>query len=527
MRKIVLTLSCLLIAGLLYSQDSCFRFPVRAINVINNPSFELGSQPCFSGYLDELGVDLPFWTTPTYEVPTGYLNSCTNFLIPDSVILTESFNTPYVALYPLVPQPIPDGNGVVAVTDYAFEGALNTYPFHKSYIATCLQQSLEKDSLYRFEFQVGFGTKGTKILTVNNGVLLPQNSPSPEKFTLFGFPNCPIIPIPLIGCPEVGGWIALGSIIVKGDPGTWVKAVIQFRLLQDIQAIALGPSCDTVGISGTDTLTVDGTLTHADHYSYFLDQLQLFKSTVFPPAVSIASGTLCNKSIVLQMQPANTYAGSAIQWYKNGQLLPNENQDTLLLLNNNSSDNWYQCQVQNDSVCLISDSFNVHWKPTPYSSILGMQDTVACEGDTLYLNAFVDSATYLWQDGSNTPRYGATKSGTYQVTISNSCGTAQAQKTVQFGPCNYNLSVPNAFTPNGDGHNDVFRALYSIAPVQFKMRIFNRYGQFLFSTSDPGIGWDGMANGVKQPVDTYVWEIEYLDQKAVHHSLKGTVVLIR
>jgi gliding motility-associated-like protein len=528
MRKIVLTGSLFLIAGLIYGQDSCFKFPVKAYNVINNPSFELGALPCFSGYFDQPGLVVPFWTTPTVEMPTGYLNACTNFLMPDSLVISESFRTSYIFLYPLVPQPIPDGNGIIAVTDYGYNGPIYTYPFHKSYVSTCLQQTLDKDSLYRLEFQVGFGTRGSEILSVNNAVLVPQISPSPEKFSVFGLPNCPNTQTPIIGCPEVAGWINLGSVIVSGKPGSWVKTAIQFKPRQDIQTIALGPSCDTTPISIVDTFTYNGVLIHTNDYSYFLDQLQLFKGTVLIPQVTIQSGSFCDNSIVLQMQPANYYAGSSIQWFRNGQLIQNETKDTLVLTNNNTDNNWYQCQVQNDSVCLISDSFYVPWKPTPNSSVLGNSDTLACEGDTLYLNAFTDStATYSWQDGSTTPEFAVTNPGTYQVTISNSCGTAKAQKTIDFGKCNYNLFVPNAFTPNGDGRNDVFRVHYSITPEKFKITIFNRYGQALFSSSNPAEGWDGTIKGVKQPVDSYVWQIEFTDQKALQHSIKGTVVLIR
>jgi gliding motility-associated-like protein len=228
------------------------------------------------------------------------------------------------------------------------------------------------------------------------------------------------------------------------------------------------------------------------------------------------------------MQPSASYAGSSLQWYRNGQPIPNENKDSLILKEDNNNNTWYQCQVQNDSVCLVTDSFFIHWKPTPSAAILGKSDTLACEGDTVFLNAYTDTgSTYTWQDGSSAAEYAVTRPGNYQVTVSNSCGTANAQKTIDFGKCSYNISVPNAFTPNGDGHNDIFRVHYSIAPLRFRMNIFNRYGQSLFSTSDATAGWDGNARGVKQPVDSYVWEIEFTDQKSVHHSLKGTVVLIR
>jgi gliding motility-associated-like protein len=528
MRKIILTLFLALAGGLLYSQDSCFRFPVRAINVIKNPSFELSSPPCTSGYVDQFGLLLPNWTTPTFELPTGYLNACSNFIIPDSTLIKEYAATNYLSLYPLVPQPIPDGEGVAVVSDYAWNHAIHTYPFHKSYVSTCLQQGLDKDSIYRLEFYVGFGTRAPVMFKNGNLQLFPEFSPSPEKFTVFGIPSCPSMPIPIIGCPTIAGWINLGSVVVQGKSGTWVKTYIQFKLQQDIQGLALGPSCDTTAISLLDTLSYNGTQIHTSDYSYFLDQLQLYKATVANPAINISSGSVCDQTLILQMQPAAYYTGSTLQWFRNGQIMPNENKDTLQLANDLSGNNWYQCQVQNDSICLISDSFPVQWKPTPRTSVLGKADTLACEGDTLYLNAFVDSSSsYAWQDGSTVSRYAVSHPGTYQVTITNSCGTAQAQKTVDFGKCNYNLFVPNAFTPNGDGHNDVFRVLYSVPPRQFKMSIFNRYGQIVFSSSDPSMPWDGTANGIKQPVDSYVWEIEFTDEKSGRHSMKGSVVLIR
>ncbi|MGH2565915.1 MAG: T9SS type B sorting domain-containing protein, partial [Ginsengibacter sp.] len=97
-------------------------------------------------------------------------------------------------------------------------------------------------------------------------------------------------------------------------------------------------------------------------------------------------------------------------------------------------------------------------------------------------------------------------------------------KVYKTGP---GLYVPNAFTPNGDGLNDIFRPV----PLGMKyityFKIYNRFGQLLFSTSRPGQGWDGTINGKLQNPDVYVWIAEgvnYLDKKV---SVKGTVMLIR
>jgi gliding motility-associated-like protein len=92
------------------------------------------------------------------------------------------------------------------------------------------------------------------------------------------------------------------------------------------------------------------------------------------------------------------------------------------------------------------------------------------------------------------------------------------------GPTFY---VPTAFTPNGDGLNDIFRPTpVGIASIDF-FRIFNRYGELVYETHDPGQGWDGTYRGVKQNAGNYVWWIRGTDRKGEAKLLKGNVVLIR
>jgi len=89
--------------------------------------------------------------------------------------------------------------------------------------------------------------------------------------------------------------------------------------------------------------------------------------------------------------------------------------------------------------------------------------------------------------------------------------------------------VPNAFSPNGDGLNDKFRIIGTPSEniTNFNFRIFNRWGQMIFSTVDINEGWDGKANGQYCPAGVYVWEIFYENSKKTKVTNKGTVMLIR
>jgi len=89
------------------------------------------------------------------------------------------------------------------------------------------------------------------------------------------------------------------------------------------------------------------------------------------------------------------------------------------------------------------------------------------------------------------------------------------------------ILVPSGFTPNGDGKNDILKPIpVGITELQY-FRIYNRWGQLLFSTSQQGIGWDGRYNGIPQGSGTYVFVTQGKDIYGKTVFRKGTAVLIR
>ncbi|MFT3827389.1 MAG: gliding motility-associated C-terminal domain-containing protein [Chitinophagaceae bacterium] len=89
------------------------------------------------------------------------------------------------------------------------------------------------------------------------------------------------------------------------------------------------------------------------------------------------------------------------------------------------------------------------------------------------------------------------------------------------------IFVPNAFTPNGDGKNDVIRPIYvGISQVNF-FRLYNRWGQLVFSTTQTTKGWDGTLGGVQQSSGTFVYMVQGVDYTGRVISKRGTVILVR
>ncbi|SEW30175.1 PKD domain-containing protein [Chitinophaga arvensicola] len=89
------------------------------------------------------------------------------------------------------------------------------------------------------------------------------------------------------------------------------------------------------------------------------------------------------------------------------------------------------------------------------------------------------------------------------------------------------IYIPNAFSPNGDGLNDVFRPLpVGIVQIEF-FRVFDRWGKLMYSTTTYMKGWDGTVNGNIAAVGTYVWVVQGKDINNETVQRKGTVTLVR
>lgn len=89
------------------------------------------------------------------------------------------------------------------------------------------------------------------------------------------------------------------------------------------------------------------------------------------------------------------------------------------------------------------------------------------------------------------------------------------------------IYVPSGFTPNGDGRNDVLRPIYLGVTKVYFFRVYNRWGQLVFSSSTPGEGWDGKINGVPQSAGTYVWMLKAEDLAGKVYEMKGTSTIVR
>ena len=158
-----------------------------------------------------------------------------------------------------------------------------------------------------------------------------------------------------------------------------------------------------------------------------------------------------------------------------------------------------------------------------------------CTGDTVEFRGPYDIGnSYRWEPSQY---FGASHSDvdsgvidftryvTLYVTNRFNC-TASDSVLIEAKPC-CNIFFPNAFTPNNDGKNDLFRAITVGTHQITAFRVQNRWGQVVFNSGDEFNGWDGTFNGKPQDMGTYFYYIKYKCSDGNFYEDKGEVMLVR
>ena len=172
----------------------------------------------------------------------------------------------------------------------------------------------------------------------------------------------------------------------------------------------------------------------------------------------------------------------------------------------------------------------------PVSSISQISDSILLnESRRLYYTGpkadFIDwyvNGTLVSQ--TNTVLIDFNKEGTYEImqVVSNGSGCADTLRKIVYVDAIFKVFIPTAFTPNGDGINDLF-TFDGVGIAKYNVEIFNRWGEKVFQWNESSSvqGWDGTNNGQKSKIDTYVYNIVVEDQKGNSHYYQSYFNLLR
>ena len=233
----------------------------------------------------------------------------------------------------------------------------------------------------------------------------------------------------------------------------------------------------------------------------------------YPPEVFLGQDTgICKgDSLWLQYHPADT--GIYFHWMNGSTdpLLPVSEQGHYWITAGN------QCGEASDTVFVAG---------LPNPEIFLGNDTVLALNSEINLDAGPGFQQYLWSDGTEWQTLLVNDTGTYWVNVYN--GQCYNSDTIIIEPIECDMFIPVVFTPNNDGANDYFWASTAEGIYDFELKIFNRWGEKVWETSDRNEKWNGKRNGTPSASGTYFWILHYSCVNSTGlFEKKGTVTLLR
>lgn len=231
-----------------------------------------------------------------------------------------------------------------------------------------------------------------------------------------------------------------------------------------------------------------------------------------PPLIDLGADTLicANASINLSAQPAESY-----EWSTG---------DTSSVLAVSESGTYWV--LASNGPCISGDTISMTLVANPDLDLGG--DVSLCEGELITLTAG-SAETYVWADGSTDASRVVGNPGLYWVegTNENCSDRDSIIITVVNCTCSFALAIPNAFSPNNDGFNDVFIPQKSECIEESNVRILNRWGSEVYFSSALNVGWDGRSQNSEVPDGTYFWIVEYTTFTKEKGTITGFVDLRR
>jgi gliding motility-associated-like protein len=260
------------------------------------------------------------------------------------------------------------------------------------------------------------------------------------------------------------------------------------------------------------TLTADG-----DYWVYSFQNCNItidtFKVHFVDLSVNLGPDTAICENMQITLDAGNP--GATYKWQDGST-------NQTLEVNNEGT---YMVKV-NEEGCIKSDTIIVdEFVP---SLNIPQHDTNICDDETIKLN--VEAApisNYLWSTGSTEDKIVVSKPGVYSVTGTNACGTFRDSVKIEMQDCTCKTFIPNAFSPNDDGLNDVFKVSTICTSSDFSISIYNRMGQRVFQSTSQDKGWDGTYNDQPCDVSTYFYYLKFTGPRGDAFVKKGDLILLR
>jgi|GEM_PF-2791671 len=314
-------------------------------------------------------------------------------------------------------------------------------------------------------------------------------------------------------------------------------------------------TCDTSFTFGSQIISASGTYTHNFQNVMGCDSLVTLTVTLLKSPPSTITGKICSDSFYVfagqSLNTTGTYQHTFTNHYgcdslvtllldvgmpQQKDILVTTCRDTTFSFDNKTIDTAgvYQFTFKTSYGCDSVITLTLRENQQPFVSFSFTPLTPELNTPTSFHNNSVGCVSYYWDFGDESgstevnPVHQYTKSGEYIVCLTgwndDSCSDVVC-KRINAEVIN-TIDVPTAFTPNNDGTNDVLY-VKGAGVKEFLFRIYNRWGQMIFESSDFSKGWDGTYKGAKQDMETFAFTLHATFQDGTTADKQGNITIMR
>lgn len=176
--------------------------------------------------------------------------------------------------------------------------------------------------------------------------------------------------------------------------------------------------------------------------------------------------------------------------------------------------------------CSVYDTIDVK-VVAPFAKIIE-RDTIVCDAESIELHVSTNLVQdCVWQDGNAGTTYMANRSGYYSIMANSICGKIFDSVFIRFEKCDCIPFIPNAFSPNADGLNDYFEVKLMCSFSEYRMQIYNRYGECVFESFSPDKRWNGRQFDKNAELGIYYYYLKFKNLFGKQIVFKGDIHLLR
>jgi gliding motility-associated-like protein len=397
---------------------------------------------------------------------------------------------------------------------------------------------IDTSEVFEYVWDFGDGNSETNVAPVSHTyTFVPLSGATVGKLVVYG---------PLQSCPDESSLpIYIHKVVADFSINDLTLDTLDF-CLQDVVFENNSEKADSFywqfGFGAPNTEEEPGTLTYPEAGTYQVslgvvntqlgcNDTMMKQLTLHPIPEIVASGDTICEGNTGQLSVANPESTSDYVW---------NSEETVADMNAPSTTSsplitaQYEVVVVDTNSCTNLDSATI-FVINPL--VLTDWDTTIVIGDSVCLPIDAEAGLYIFDwsptdgldcDTCGSPCLQPLEKVTYSVSVTDilGCFTANADYTVDIYPETF-LAMPTTFTPNGDGANDVISVEgWGIKQLE-EFRIFNRWGEELFFTTNEEEGWDGYYKGVLQNNDVYVYKIRAYTWRDELKTLEGYINLLR